>query len=416
MKLITPSEVKGEINAPPSKSMMLRAVAASALAEGVSRISNPAVCSDADAAVACVKALGADVKAGKGLVAITGRWDGENRQRVLDCGESGLCMRMFAPICATYEGSGKLLAHGSLLKRPVGMIAEPLEKLGAKCSTSRGFAPVVVKGRMKGGNASIDASESSQFLTGLLMALPCCQQDSKIMVKNLQSRPYVKMTLSLLSKYGISIGHNAALTRFSIRGRQHYRPVSYTVEGDWSGAAFLLVAGAIAGSVKVIGLDGKSLQADKEVLEALRKSGAKVAVGNDFVRAEKGDLCAFEFNATDCPDLFPALAVLACCCKGTSRLIGADRLRHKESDRAAAIASELGKLGAKIKVNGNVMEIEGGELHGGAVDSHGDHRMAMACAVAALACGKGVKIRNPECVSKSYPDFFRDLEKLKVKQ
>ncbi|MEM2137625.1 MAG: 3-phosphoshikimate 1-carboxyvinyltransferase [Candidatus Anstonellaceae archaeon] len=407
------SEIDGSVKAPASKSMMIRAVAAAALAEGKSTITNPSLCEDGLAAIACARELGARIAVREDCVTVEG---GIRMKRgVLDCGESGLCIRMLAPIVAAIDGNFTLTGRGSLLKRQMGMMQQPLEELGAKCSTNNGMPPVKVQGQMRGEEIEIDCSQSSQFLTGLLMALPLCDKDSLVRVKNLKSKPYVKMTLELLREFEIAVTADWQLGEFAIKGGQHFKPADYEVEGDWSGAAFLLVAGAIAGKVEVRGLRNDSLQGDKAIVEALKKAGAKVKLSSDAVTVGSAPLSSFEFDATDCPDLFPPLAVLACNCKGTSRIWGAERLKGKESDRGAALASELGELGAEIAVRGDEMLVAGTRLRGGVkVDSHNDHRIAMACAVAALKCEGGVEIGNAECVSKSYPRFFHDLDSLRV--
>ena len=391
---------------------MQRAVAASALARGKSAISNPSLCEDAKAAIRCARALGARVEIKNGKAIVEGRAGRVGRK--LDCGESGLCMRMFAPIAALSGKQVEITGKGSLLSRPAGMVAEPLRKLGAECRTTRGRLPIIVRGPIRADSLEVDGSESSQFVTGLLMALPLCEGDSVLKVSNLKSKPYVLMTLELLAKFGIKVRHDRALSRFEIMGGQKYRPRSMEVEGDWSSAAFLLVAGAVAGRVRVNGLRADSLQADRAVIAALRGAGAKVRIGKCEAVAEKSGLNGFRFDASDCPDLFPPLAALACSCKGTTVLSGVGRLKGKESDRAASLVSELSAMGARVKVDGNRMIITGGKLLGGEVDSHNDHRIAMACAVAALASEKGAKIAGEKCVAKSYPGFFRDLDSLGV--
>jgi 3-phosphoshikimate 1-carboxyvinyltransferase len=422
MKQVLPCRIKGALEAPSSKSMMIRAVAASLLSDGKSVILHPSYCDDALDAIECAKALGAKVKIGKGRVEIEGRGlslairGAPARNRKLDCGESGLCMRMFPPIAGLCTGKTVLVAKGTLASRNVGMMEKPLLQLGAMCKSKGGLPPVTVQGPMKGGRADLDGSESSQFLTGLMLALPLCSSDSVLFVKDLKSRPYVKMTLEILRAFGVKAHANKSLSRFEIQGNQHYCAKKYKVEGDWSGAAFLLVAGAIAGSVAVEGLRDDSPQADRAILVALKQAGAKVKVSRGAVSVEKGALAAFKFDATACPDLFPPIAVLACRCAGTSEIKGATRLPGKESNRASALVQELGKMGANLSIEGDVMKIKGSTLAGGTVDSHGDHRIAMACAVAALASEKGARILGAECVSKSYPRFFEDLSHLKVKK
>jgi len=410
MKQALPGKIEGSLQAPPSKSMAQRAVAAAAMAEGVSEIANYPDCDDALAAIECARALGAGVSGANGKLIVTG--NGKPDGSELRCKESGLCLRMFTPIAALSDTPTIITGEGSLLRRPVGMMQQPLEELGAGCKTNNGMPPITVKGPIHGGKLEVDGSSSSQFITGLLMALPLCKENSELHVSNLKSTPYVQMTLALLEKFGIKIKHSKELDRFDIAGGQKYKPVAYTIEGDWSAAAFLLVAGATAGKVRVRGLDVNSLQADRAMLDALKLAGAKVSTENGEIVARKAQLKGFEFDATDCPDLFPPLVALACSCKGRSRIQGALRLKGKESDRGAALVSEFAKIGGKVSVNGDVRDVEGCALAGGEAGSHNDHRIAMALAIAALNSQKGVKIEGAECVSKSYPKFFRDLTAL----
>lgn len=413
MKSIMPSEIKGKVNAPSSKSMMARAVAASLLVEGITTILKPSFCDDGLAAMGIAETLGARLNRIKAKVTVgsAGIFKNIPESNVLDCGESGLCMRMFAPIVSLLDEKFTLDAKGSLLKRPMKSLEE-LSQLGAECKTSAGYPRVSVKGPIRGGRMDIDGSETSQFLSGLLMALPLCKEDSVIRVENLKSKPYVEMTLSLLRHFGIEIA-NENYEIFRIKGNQKYKNAAlYTVEGDWSGASFMLVAGAIAGKIRVENLRNDSPQADKAVIEALEKAGAKVKAEKDAVEVEKSELNGFEFDATHCPDLFPPLVALACNCEGKTLIKGTKRLEDKESNRAKALLEEFTKIGAKITVEGNIMRITGTKLKGGEVDSHNDHRIAMACAVAGLNSEKEVKINNENCVSKSYPGFFKDLEKV----
>ena len=416
-KVVNSSTIEGTVAAPASKSVMIRAVAASLLASGSSRIVNPSFCSDALAAMSIIGALGAGVSKSDGVVMINGNGDLKQRAIVrnnLDCGESGLCMRMFTPIAGLLEEEITLTANGSLRSRPMRMVEE-LAQVGVSCVTNGGFAPVKVKGKMRAGNLHIGGSESSQFLTGLLMALPLCRGESVIEVESLKSKPYVELTIDVMKRFGVSVFHDDDLTEFQIKGVEHYRAQDMVVEGDWSGAAFFLVAGALAGSIGVKGLPHGSRQADRAILDALIRAGAHVAVNGDSVSVKREILRAFEFDASDCPDLFPALAVLAGGCAGKSVIFGADRLKHKESNRALVLASELSKLGIRIDLFEDRMEITGGAYQGGTVDSHHDHRIAMACAVAALRAKGEVVIEDAECVSKSYPEFFETLDSVRVK-
>ncbi len=414
-KTIQPGNVSGSISAPPSKSMMQRAIAAALLASGTTKISNPTFCEDSLAAIRAAKSLGAKIKQWEKEVIIQGAGSSifEHPKTQIESGESGLCIRLFTPISALCKNQVTLSAKGSLLLRPLGKIDAPLISLGAQCKTNSGKAPVIVKGSISGGKIEVDGSESSQFISGLLFALPKCKNDSILITKNLKSKPYIEMTVQVLRDFGIKLDADIEAGLFKIPANQSYKPITYTVEGDWSGAAFPLVAGAIAGKVTVKGLKSNSLQADHKILEALGKAGAKIQIEKDEVTISHSRLCGFEFDATDCPDLFPSLVALACNCKGISRITGARRLVHKESNRAESIAKEFGKMGGKIRLYDDVIEVFGAKLSGCEVDSHNDHRIAMACAVAALCAEGKTTIKNSECVSKSYLNFFSDLEKLK---
>lgn len=410
MKWVKPSKIDGRIQAPPSKSDMIRAVAAASLAQGDSEIRNPAFCDDALAALGAVVALGAKVACSDRAVKIKGQ--GRPVKSVIDCGESGLCLRLFAPVAALGKKQITLEAQGSLKKRPVAMMEAPLHELGVTCRSNAGFPPFVVKGPLRGGRTTLDGSVSSQFLTGLLTALPTCADDSEIQARRLASRPYVELTISVLERFGVSVGWDRDLDTFTIKGGQRFQPQKYTVEGDWSAAAFHLVAGALAGRVTVGGLAPDSCQPDRRVVDVLRAAGASVGVADTSVTVGAGELKSFDFDATDSPDLFPPLAALACFADGLSTIRGVYRLKHKESDRAKALVEELSRLGAHLEIRGNVMRIQGGRLEGGVIDARGDHRMAMAGAVVGLRAGHGVRVEGDQAVTKSYPRFFEDLASL----
>ncbi len=410
MKWIKPSEINGTLAAPPSKSFMIRACAAALLSEGESQIRMPTFCDDAQAALDIIHTLGAEINIRDEKIKIQGRKSIRNTE--LNCKESGLSLRLFAPIASLSNTKITLIATGSLLTRPMEMLEKPIRKLGGFCQTQGGYPPVKVQGPISGGKIKIDGSTSSQVLTGFLMALPLCTQDSEIEVFNLKSSPYMAMTQSVLQHFGITISQEKNFRRIFIKGNQIYLPSEYTVEGDWSGAAFFLVAGAVNGQATLTNLNPNSLQADIKILEALTSCGAEITRTDTSVTVKRKKLNAFDFDATECPDLFPPLTTLAVFCSGRSRITGVKRLRFKESDRARVLETELTKIGAKITLRGNTMEIEGTTLEGGVIDSFGDHRIAMTGAVAALQSKFGVRIQNWQAVSKSYPDFFEDLESL----
>jgi 3-phosphoshikimate 1-carboxyvinyltransferase len=406
---VHPSSLKGEVDAPPSKSLTQRAIAAGLLARGTTVIHNPSFCNDSMAAMNMAGALGAFITSEHGSITVQSGIRPVS-QVTLHCGESGLALRMFAPIAALLSDNATLSGEGSLLRRPVNMIVAALSQLGVEAKTRGGFLPVTLTGRLRGDLAVIDGSTGSQLLTGLLMALPLAGEESKIQVNGLRSRPYISLTLKLLEDFGITVD-NRNFSHFSIPGNQSYRAREYNIEGDWSGAAFLLVAGALAGEVSVRNLSGSSLQADRAIMQALRDAGCLLTEAVEGVKSEKSDLHAFNIDATDSPDLFPPLAALASRCRGTSRIRGVSRLQYKESDRAGAIADVMGMTGIKVNFEGDEMLITGGDIQGAVVSSHNDHRIAMMAAVMATAASGPVIITGAEAVDKSFPEFFRALER-----
>jgi len=403
--------INGTIAAPPSKSVGQRLLLAAALAEGPCVIRNTGGCGDVVAAMEAASGLGADVRfAGEDIEV---RGGSRPRGGRLDCGESATVMRMVAPIAALFPERFSLDGSGSLRRRPMEMIVDPLRSLGVECATASGFPPVSVRGPLRGGRVAVDGSLTSQLASGLLMALPLCREDSEVEVRNAVSRGYLDLTLAVMARFGVAADADRDKDRFRVRGGQAYRQGIYAVEGDWSAAAFWLVAGAVAGRTIVTNLPAD--QPDSAILEALRAAGAEVERSGDSAGSARADLRGFEFDATECPDLFPPLVALACFCPGTSVLRGAGRLRHKESDRAAALEEEFRRIGADVTVSGDLMAIRGGRLRGGTIRSRGDHRIAMAGAVAGLASEEGVAVEGHECAAKSYPEFFDDLDALKEK-
>lgn len=411
-KSVKPSPIDGKLNAPSSKSVMQRMVAAALLAEGTSQIWRPSFCDDSLAAMRVAEDLGASLSKTSDSVIVEGGF--APRHNFLNCGESGLGVRMFTPIAALYPGKVSLTGSGSLLQRPVSMLEKPLSELGVRVSTQNGFLPISVRSGLKGGKAFVDGSVSSQALTGLLMALPLAPNESELTVESLKSKPYIDLTLQILAQFGVNVQHQN-YEKFLIKGKQEYQPGDFTVEGDWSGAAFLLVAGAVSGKIEVSNLKIDTRQADRAILQAIEKAGAKVFFANGSVCVEKKQLRNFDFDATHCPDLFPPLVALAAQCNATSRIHGINRLLHKESNRADQLVKEFSKMGIRIETRENSMFVCGGTVRSASIDSHNDHRIAMAAAVAALNASGSVTINGAECISKSYPEFFFDLEKIGAK-
>jgi 3-phosphoshikimate 1-carboxyvinyltransferase len=408
-RYLEPSVIKGTVKAPASKSMTQRAIAAALLADGQSIIHNPSYCDDSLAAMSIAVGLGARVEPQVGELRIKGSVT--LKETKLNCGESGLAIRMFSPIAALYPTEITMVGANSLKKRPMFMIEEALNQLGVRCTSSGGFLPLTIEGPLTGGHCVIDGSVSSQLLTGLLMALPLVSKDSEIRVNNLKSKPYIDMTLQILKSFGITI-ENEGYNMFHIKGNQKYASKSYTVEGDWSGGAFLLVAGAINGNLIIEGLRRDSMQSDRSIIAALQDAGAQMNISDDKIEVTKSELKAFKFNDTESPDLFPPLVALASYCKGTSSIKGVSRLIFKESNRAKTLKEEFDKMNVQVEIKDDFMSVTGSRPKGARVESHDDHRIAMAMAVASLGAEGRISIRDSQCVAKSYPSFFYDLKQL----
>lgn len=415
---ISPSKLSGRVAAPASKSAAQRALAAALLHKGISRISGIGDSEDVKAALQVIQDLGATVTVEEEIVVVdsNGVLPGAKK---MHCGESGLGLRMFTPIASLSSQSIVITGEGTLEERPMDAFDEVMPQLGVEWESKKGKLPFHVKGPLVPKNIQVDGSLSSQFITGLLLAYSGANaSDVTIIVKDLKSRPYIDLTLQVMRSFGMKIPthHNYEQFHFELAADtmvQAIPNVSFSVEGDWSGAAFLLVAGAIAGPVTITGLDIGSAQADRRMLDALMDAHAAVAIDAKGIIVHPGEMTAFNFDATDCPDLFPPLVVLALYCKGDSRISGVNRLLHKESNRASTLIEEFAKMGGVIQIEDDLMMVKGGtKLTGASVHSHGDHRIAMACAVAALGASGDTVISKAGAVRKSYPAFFSDLEKL----
>ncbi len=411
-KIVRKGDVNGEVKPPASKSYAQRALAAALLSDGETTLNNIEFCDDTLSAMKMIEALGAKVEqVGESTLKIKGGLNPISTG--LFVGESGLATRLFTPIASLCSRPIEIDGHGSILKRPMTMMVEPLRAAGVRVTDNNGYLPLEVCGPIAGGDISVDGSVSSQFITGLLLALPLSKADSTLYVNRAVSLPYLDMTIDTAKRFGVEISHDA-YREFYIAGNQSYKATEFNVECDWSAASTLLVAGATSGSVTISNISMLSMQADREIYTALVRAGALVESDMDKVRVSHRPLHAFEFDATQCPDLFPALVALAASAEGVSVVKGAERLIHKESDRAATLQAEYGKLGINIEVDGDYMRIEGGQIGSARVESHNDHRIAMSLAVAALRCDDMVVIENAEAVSKSYPTFFEDLESLRA--
>ncbi len=435
---IYPSPLKGTIHAPASKSSMQRACAAALLNKGRTIINNPGNSNDDKAALSIISQLGADVVDNKGEVIVDSKGfpfanelDANEKDAPLSihCGESGLSIRMFTTIAALSKRQIRIDGEGSLLRRPMDFFDSVLPELGVRVESKNGKLPLLIQGPLQPANIDIDGSLSSQFLTGLLMAYGVFPTDpgkdakrtdevlATITVDNLKSKPYIDLTLDVMKKFGFNLPENRNYEKFIFYNRSGNQdstePKSYIVEGDWSAGAFLLVAGAIAGPVTVRGLDLTSTQADRAIIDALMAANAAVAIEAKGIKILSSEMDGFYFDANNCPDLFPPLVALAAYCKGKTTLRGLNRLVHKESNRALTLQDEFDKMGVTITFDGDDMIVEGGGIVKGAdTHSHHDHRIAMACAVAALRAESETVIDEAQAVRKSYPDFYHDLKNL----
>ena len=395
---------------------MQRAVAAALVEpERMTRLINPGVSSDDKAALSIIKQLGAKVSDRGYAIEITGA-DFRDFSGTIHCGESGLSARLFTAMAALSKNEVIIEGEGSLKKRPFGFFEKTLPLLGVSCRSDNGHLPLFVKGPLIPANIRIDGSLSSQFLSALIFAYTAAGAEGvTIEVEDLSSRPYIDMTLEVLNDLCFYGPKNYDYKRFVFekrRSKQKEKIIfEYNIERDWSAAAFLLVAGAVNGSsIQIKGLNLDSLQGDRKILLALKAAGADMKETSDHIEITKSDLRGFAFDATDTPDLFPPLVALAAYCKYESRITGIHRLEHKESNRAETLKEEFGKAGIAITFEGDDMIVHPGTVRGALVNSHNDHRIAMALAVAALGAEGKIEIEGAESVNKSYPGFWQDMQ------
>lgn len=411
--------LSGSVKAPASKAHTHRTVIAASLASGESRINNALFCDDTLATINACRMLGAEIRVSEdGILEIRGDPKPKTPEDIINCGESGSTIRFITPICALADGISVLTGNESLRRRPMGPLLDALWQLGVKCYSTRGDGrpPIIVfGGGIRGGRAEVRGDVSSQFISGLLFATPMARNDTHICLSTpLESKPYVDITINILMKHGVKVYSSESL--FYVPSNQEYKPYNHAIEGDYSSAAFLLAAAAITGShIRVENLLKDSLQGDRRIVSILDDMGVIVDVGSDYVavRGVEGCLKPINVDMRDNPDLVPICAVLACFAKGTSTISGVRRLRFKESDRVEALLSELTKMGADIRFLGDSLIIYGGRrIRGAEIDPHRDHRIAMACAIAALGADGETVIHGAECISKSYPNFISDMRLL----
>lgn len=412
------NNLKGSVKIPPSKSMAHRAVICAALSNGISKISNIDLSDDIIATAHAMRSLGARILEKKDSLEITGIYADvlqadRDFDRVIDCNESGSTLRFLVPISLAFEGVTRFVGRGNLGKRPLKTYYDIFDEQGIEYSYKENELDLVVSGVLKSGEFKVKGNISSQFITGLLVTLPLLKGDSKIIITTeLESKGYLDLTLSAMKDFGIEIINND-YKEFIIKGNQGYKALDYRVEGDYSQGAFFLSANALGADVKVLDLKEDSLQGDRECLEILERMGMKIIDDSGLI-GEVDELKSTIIDASQCPDIIPVLSAVAALSKGRTEVINAGRLRIKECDRLAAVTSELNKLGAKIEEKPEGLIIDGvKELQGGVeVWSHKDHRIAMTLAIASIKCKEPIIIKDFECVSKSYPNFFEDFNML----
>ncbi len=409
---VSPKGLSGRISVPPSKSAAHRAVICASLSAGKSIIEPIDLSNDIKATIECMKRLGADISVEGKRLTVDGKGIFSVDKALLDCGESGSTLRFLIPVAAAGGVSTEFVGHGKLPQRPIGVFSECLPAHGTEFVTEGGL-PLKISGKLFGGRFEVPGDISSQFITGLLLALPLCREDSEIVLTSpAQSVGYIKMTVDIMKKFGVEIAETE--NGWFVRGGQEYRPADFTVEGDWSQAAFFMTAAALGGEITIDNLDVDSKQGDKACMEIYAKMGADVTAGQDgSITIRKNQLNGTDINAENIPDMVPALAAAAALCKGTTRITGAARLRIKECDRLAAMCDGLSRLGADITETDDGLVIRGVEkLHGGSVLGYNDHRIVMSLAVASVKCSGDIIISDMESINKSYPSFFEDMRSL----
>lgn len=410
---IHPKKLRGTLLVPPSKSLSHRAIIAASLAEGISKISNVLLSKDILATIEGMRALGAQIEVeGKELII-----QGTSIRRVASsicANESGSTLRFLIPIALVCDEPITFTGKNQLIHRPLDTYFEIFDAYHISYEHPQGeYLPLSIMGGLKPGIYSLRGDISSQFITGLMFALPLLSGDSKILITtNLESKGYIDLTLDVLNQFGIVID-KISDKEYYVKGNQKYQARDYQVEGDYSQVAFYLVAGALGADIKLLGMNPHSYQGDQKIIQDLKDFKANINFNKDYLACYPSDTLATTIDFAQTPDLGPALTVLASLSKGTSHFIHAERLRIKECDRISCMKEELEKLGAKIIEQEDGMIIDGvSTLHGGIVDSHNDHRVAMALAMVSQKMTGDLTILNAKAVEKSYPNFWEDFEKL----
>ncbi len=407
---IKPIKPKGEISAIASKSDAHRAIICSALADDKTKIHISHISKDIEATLNCIRRMGADFIKKDNVYEIL-PIKNLTQNPVLDCGESGSTLRFLFPVLAALGCGATFVGSGRLPERPMELIVDLLKEHGNSFSSSK--LPISVSGKTQAGEFDIAGNVSSQFISGLLFALPLLKEESRIrLTSKLQSSAYVNMTVDTLRRFGINI--NQKENEFVINAIERFTsPKEYVVEGDWSNAAFFMVLGAIGGEVKIRNLNLNSHQSDKMILDALSLAGVNYVVSENEITVTKSEIKPFDFDVSECPDLFPVLSILASAAYGKSTLYNAGRLRIKESDRIKTTKELILNVGGNAEETVDSLIIYGsGKLKGGTVESYNDHRIAMSAFCASAICENDIILNDAKAIDKSYPSFMEDFEKI----
>ncbi len=412
--VVSPSKLCGMVNVPPSKSFMHRAIFAAAMCSGSSILKNVVMSEDILATLGVIEKLGASYRMmGKNLKIFGGLntlLKPSKRVIEVDCFESGSTLRFLIPIALAFGKNLIIKGRGRLLSRPIAPYINSLKEQNIVINKVDG-EKLFMSGNLNAGTYFVDGKTSSQFVTGLLMALPNLHGTSKLKIKSdLCSKPYVNITLGVLKSFGIDVFEGNG--EYIIYGDQRYKAIEYKIEGDYSQAAFFEVLGCVS-PISIGGLNSKSIQGDMQMLRLIKECGANVAWENGLLKVSPGRLRSFCVDVTNMPDLTPPIAILACMCKGRFVINGISRLKFKESNRIVSVVNMLKNIGGKIAVEGDRMLIDGvNAFEGGVVDTYNDHRIAMAAAIAAVYSKKPITILRANSVNKSYPDFYKDYQSL----
>lgn len=420
--VITPNSLKGEVVIPSSKSIGHREIICSGLASGKSIVDNISISKDIEATIDGLKSFGAKINEipskfqGRCAFSIEGTDRKINlKNKIINCKESGSTLRFLIPLGILSNEKIIFTGSGKLIERPLDPYFEIFDEkeIEYKTFSNKINLPLEINGKLKSGVYSLVGNISSQFISGLLFALPLCDGDSVIEITTkLESESYINLTLDALKKYGIKI-INENHKRYIIKGNQKYKNIETSVEGDYSQGAFWLVAGALSENIKSIGLGFGSIQGDQKIVDILKNMNVNLKISENEIISMKSKTRGTIIDGSDCPDIIPILTVLASVSEGVTKIINSERLRYKECDRLTAIATELNKIGADIQELSDGFIINGKKsLKGGEVSCWNDHRIAMSLAIASIKCSEKLILRGTECVEKSYPEFWKDFVSL----